>query len=160
MAKNNKPKKPKTGDLFRDALIDEIKTNWAIPKLEVYREVWLGNRFVGKKRLLDIVLRYKDKTFGIEAKIQNSSGTADQKLFYTLDDCINSPIPTVIAFTGKEIGYDIKSKLVLSGYGIEVESQFNEMKNSVNITNTDVLKQRAKIELGLNWLDDQSSKKV
>jgi hypothetical protein len=77
-----------------------------------------------------------------------------------LDDCINSPIPTVIAFTGNEIGYDIKSKLALSGYGIEVESQFNEIKKSVNITNTDVLKQRAMIELGLNWLDDQSSKRV
>jgi hypothetical protein len=25
MAKNNKPKKPKTGDLFRDALIGKLK---------------------------------------------------------------------------------------------------------------------------------------
>jgi 3-deoxy-D-manno-octulosonate 8-phosphate phosphatase KdsC-like HAD superfamily phosphatase len=71
-----------------------------------------------------------------------------------------SPIPTVIAFTGDEIGNDIKSKLVLSGYGIEVNSKFNEKTKSINITNTDVLKQRAMIELGLNWLADQSNKLV
>lgn len=149
-----------TGDIFRDALIEEIKKEWAIPGLKVYKEVWLGERFVGKKRFLDIVLQYNEKTFGIEAKIQNTSGTADQKLFYTLDDCVNSPIPTVIAFSGPEIGIDIKSKLVLSGYGVEIDAIYDKSKSSIKIIDSEILKQRAKIALGLNWLADQSNKLV
>jgi hypothetical protein len=149
------------GRAFKLALINEIRS-WAIPGLELYEEVKVGNRFVGRARHVDIVLKVEgtNKTFGIEAKIQTSGGTADQKLFYTLDDCIGTPIPTVIAFAGEYIGNDIKSKLVLSGYGIEIDMNYDSVTDTVTILDSFMLKQRAKIELGLDWLADQASKRV
>lgn len=151
-----------TGNNFRDALIDEIKNVWGIPGIEVYKEVWVGNRFVGTKRKLDIVLRAvaNNKTFGIEAKTQNSTGTADEKLFYALDDCKNSPIPTIIAFSGAFIGADIKSKLILSGYGVEVDINYDPVTKIITVNNSEVLRQRAMIELDLDWLYDQRQRLV
>ncbi len=148
-----------TGDLYRDALIAEIRS-WDIDGLEIYKEPWVGERFVGKKRYVDIVLMHERSAFGIETKAQYGSGSADQKLFYALEDCENAPIPMVIAFTGEYIGPDIKSRLVLSGLGIEVGTIYDPHIDEVTITDASVLKQRALMALGLDWLVDQSDCEV
>lgn len=146
---------PNPGDLFRDALIEEIR-EWQIRDLHLYREIFVGSRFVGKKRKLDIVLQYESRYLGIEAKFQGTSGTAYQKLSYTLEDARKTPIPTIVVFSGEGIEEDVKAQLISSGRGIEVRWSESESFHS----GVDVLKQRVLIELGLDWLSDQIKNKV
>ncbi|HBT47936.1 MAG TPA: hypothetical protein DEA73_08710 [Peptococcaceae bacterium] len=103
---------------FRDAIIRYVNS-WG-EDIEVLKEKPVGYRFVGTPRVLDIVLRHGGRYMGIEAKLQESSGTAYQKLSYALEDCLACPIPTIIVFAGGGIREDMKTKLILSGRGIEV----------------------------------------
>lgn len=146
---------PNPGDLFRDALVEEIR-EWQIEDLHLYREIFVGSRFVGKKRKLDIVLQYENRYLGIEAKFQGTSGTAYQKLSYALEDARKTPIPTIVVFSGEGIEEDVKAQLISSGRGIEVRWSETESFNS----GIDVFKQRVLIELGLDWLSDQIEKRV
>ncbi len=139
-----------TGNKFRDAIIKYIEKwnqdgNFGI---DIAIEKPVGFRFVGTPRKIDIVLHRNGKFMGIEAKYQDSLGTAYQKLVYTLEDCKSSPIPTIIVFSGKGIKDDIKSKLIMSGLGIEVN-----FKKGVISEKPPLLLQRISIELGINWLN-------
>lgn len=139
------------GNCFRDAVTDYIRS-WG-ENLEVLQEVNVGYRFVNTPRKLDIVIRNVDnnKFMAIECKLQLTAGTAFEKFSYALDDCLTSPIPTIMVFAGDYIRDDMKSKLIMSGHGIELEYievsegqyQLKDFKN--------LLKQRCYIELGLNW---------
>ncbi len=143
------------GDLFKRAIIREILL-WKLPDLNIYAEVFVGSRFIGQKRKLDIVLEYKNKTIGLELKTQQSSGTAYEKLPYAIEDAKRCPIPTFIVFSGKEVKDDIRALLISSGIGIEIEwDPINGFGFGL-----DILKQRIKIELGMNWLDDQKDCKI
>lgn len=109
----------------------------------------VGFRFVNTARKLDIILKCENKYLGIEeAKIQESAGTAYQKLSYTLDDCRACPIPTIIVFAGEAIKDDMKSKLITSGIGIEV---IYDSKNDCIVDRDSLFRQRVYIELGLDW---------
>lgn len=148
-------KKSNPGDLFKRAIIKEI-LSWKITDLNIYKEVFVGSRFTKQKRFLDIVLEYKQKTLGIEAKTQQSEGTAYQKLPYAIEDAKRCPIKTIIVFSGKKINEDIRALLISSGIGLEIEWD-PEKGFGFGL---DILKQRIKIELGLNWLEDQIECKV
>ena len=139
-----------SGDMFRDALIAEIQS-WGDP-IDILSEKPVGARFVKTPRYLDIILKYttenESKYLGIEAKVQNTDGTAYQKLTYALEDCKVCPIPTIIVFSGKGIRDDMKSQLITSGFGIEVEY---DAANGTIIDNHNLFRQRVYIELGLDW---------
>ena len=136
------------GNLLRDAVVEYINS-WGAP-VEVLKEVNIGYRFVNTPRRLDIAIHNKlnDKCMAIECKLQLTDGTAYEKFSYALEDCINSPIPTILVFAGDPIKNDMKSKLVMSGRGIEVEFQ---EKDGKIVDKENLLKQRCYIELGLNW---------
>lgn len=143
---------PNFGNLFRDRVTEYINS-WN-EELEVLQEVNVGSRFVGTPRKLDIVIRNKDnnRTMAIECKVQLTQGTAYEKFTYALEDCIAAPIPTILVFAGNFIRDDMKSKLIMSGHGIEV--QFNAGADGVITLFDDpnnLLRQRCYIELGLNW---------
>lgn len=134
------------GNKFRDAIAREVRS-WG-ENIDILTEKPVGFRFVNTPRKLDIILKYDVKYLGIEAKIQESAGTAYQKLSYTLDDCIACPIPTIIVFAGDEIKDDMKSKLITSGIGIEVS--YDNINDCIK--DKDLLfRQRVYIELGLDW---------
>ena len=139
------------GNSFRDSVRNYINS-WGEP-LEVLQEVNVGYRFVNTPRKLDIVIRNKEnnKFMAIECKVQLSSGTAFEKFSYSLDDCMSSPIPTILVFAGDYIRDDMKSKLIMSGHGIEVIFKANEQQEFFFEDPKCLLKQRCYIELGLNW---------
>jgi len=143
------------GANFRDDLINEI-FNWKIPDLHLYKETWVGSRFVGQKRFLDIVLECRGRTLGIEAKTQQTEGTAYQKLAYATDDLKKAPIPCLLVFSGTGIAPDVKAQLISSGIGLEIG--WEPEKGFGN--GLEILRQRVLIQLGLDWLQDQSDKKV
>ncbi len=146
---------PNPGKDFKNAIISEIII-WNIDNLHIYDEAYVGSRFVGQKRRIDIVVEYKGKTLGIEAKTQQTSGTAYQKLSYTIEDALKTPIPTLIVFSGNEIQQDVKAQLISSGIGIEIEWS-PEKGFGLGL---DIFKQRVLIELGLDWLKDQSNRRI
>lgn len=140
---------------FRDDLINEIYS-WKIPDLHLYKEAWVGSRFVGQKRFLDMVLECRGKTLGIEAKTQQTEGTAYQKLAYATDDLRKAPIPCLLVFSGTGIAPDVKAQLISSGIGLEIEWEPGKGFGA----GLDILRQRVLVELGLAWLADQADKKV
>ena len=148
------------GNDFRKSVEDYIKS-WGEP-LEILNEVNVGLRFVNTPRRLDIIVRNKEnnKYIAIECKAQFTEGTAYEKLSYALDDCLASPIPTILVFAGDKIRDDMKSKLIMSGIGLEVKVK---VENN-NITNFEdpfnLLRQRCYIELGLNWFPFASGQKI
>ena len=144
-----------TGASFRDELINEIY-NWKIPDLHVYKEAWVGSRFVGQKRYLDIVIECRGHTIGIEAKTQQTEGTAYQKLSYAVDDVKRAPIPSLLVFSGAGIAPDVKAQLISSGVGLEIEWEPGKGFG----TGLDILRQRILMELKLNWLNGQEDKRV
>lgn len=146
---------PNPGNAFQKAIIETIRS-WNIPHLHLYSEVAVGSRFVGSRRKIDLVAEYQGKTVGIECKTQQTSGTAYQKLSYTLEDAHKTPIPCIIVFSGHHIQPDVKAQLVSSGLGLEIEWSPEE---GIGF-GKDILKQRILIELGLPWLNDQINKRI
>ncbi len=140
-----------SGKSFRDAVKDYIE-NWNKEynlDIKIKVEQPLGYRFLNSLRIIDILLYRNNRFLGIECKHQSAPGTAYQKLIYTLEDCKTTPIPTVIVFAGNGIKEDVKSKLITSGYGIEVLYE----NGSVKEKSFPVLLQRIAIELGIDWFD-------
>lgn len=139
------------GNSFRDAVTEYIKS-WG-ESLEVLQEVNVGYRFVNTPRKLDIVIRntQNNKFMAIECKLQLTPGSAFEKFSYALDDCLASPIPTIMVFAGDYIRDDMKSKLIMSGHGIEVKYVEKKDGEYELIDFKNLLKQRCYIELGLNW---------
>lgn len=146
---------PNFGNRFRDELINII-LDWNIDGLKVYSEAYVGSRFIGSKRKLDIVIEYDNNVLGIEAKTQQTGGTAYQKLPYTLEDINRIPIPTIIVFSGDEIKQDVKALLIYSGVGIELEWNADDGFGF----GVDIFKQRVLIELKLDWLQDQQDQLI
>ena len=146
--------------MFRDAVVKYIKS-WN-EDLEVIIEVNVGARFIGTPRRLDLVVRNKknNKYIGIECKVQYTGGTAYEKLTYALDDCISAPIPAIIAFAGPEIRDDMRSKLLMSGYGLELTFDEDENGNRILEDPFNLFRQRCYIELDLNWFPIATGQKI
>ncbi|ACN98361.1 hypothetical protein SULAZ_1022 [Sulfurihydrogenibium azorense Az-Fu1] len=140
-----------SGNKFRNAVKEYIE-NWNRNYnlgIKIKLEQPLGYRFLNNLRIIDILLYRNNRFLGIECKYQGVSGTAYQKLIYTLEDCKTTPIPTIIVFAGNGIKEDVKSKLITSGYGIEVLYEDGLVKEK----GFPVLLQRIAIELGIDWFD-------
>lgn len=137
---------------FKKAIVRYIKSFGK--SIVIREEKVVGYRFVDTPRKVDIVLYRGGRFLGIEAKLQEGTGTAYQKLSYTLEDCLKAPIPMIIVFAGDGIKEDMKAKLISSGIGIEVKFISGETPEEDRIEDPFcILKQRIYIELGLNWLD-------
>jgi hypothetical protein len=148
-----KPREPEKSRAarFKTAIVRYIES-WSEGAIKIREEKTVGYRFVGTPRRLDIVLGCRGRYVGIEAKLQDSPGTAYQKLSYALQDARACPIPVIIVFAGSGIKDDMKAALITSGIGIEVG--FEEGGESDRIVDHhNILRQRILIELGLDWLD-------
>ena len=72
----------------------------------------------------------------IEAKLQETSGSAFEKLSYRLDDCMAAPIPSIIVFSGRYIRDDMKAKLISSGHGIEVAMKTGRLRTGMSCSSS------------------------
>lgn len=70
--------------------------------IEVFEEVSVGTSILGKQRRVDLLLlsRAQGKAVALECKYQDSSGTADEKIPYALQDLASMPMPGVIVYAG------------------------------------------------------------
>jgi hypothetical protein len=87
---------------YRDAIAKYLAGRYAEDGLEVFTEVGLGTSIVGKKRKLDVLVLEKDtgKSFGLECKVQMVAGTAEEKLYFALEDIKAMPIPGAVVYYG------------------------------------------------------------
>ena len=85
---------PNNGNNFRHALAEYIR-GWG-EGLAVEEEKYIGWRFIGTPRKLDIVIMNPQncRSMAIEAKLQETSGSAFEKLSYALDEEETSRIDT------------------------------------------------------------------
>lgn len=91
-----------TGKEYADLLAAYLVHNYAHRGLTVYREVSLGKSIIGKNRKVDIlaVETLTNKALGIECKYQETAGTADEKIPYTLDDLEAMHVPAFVCYAG------------------------------------------------------------
>ncbi len=91
-----------TGKEYADLIAAYLSKNYGASGLCVYREVSLGKSIIGKNRKIDILAVHKSssRALGIECKYQGVSGTADEKIPYTLDDLEAMHVPAFVAYAG------------------------------------------------------------
>lgn len=91
--------------------------------LIVRRQVSVGRRIWGKKRRIDIVVEHPEtrKRLGIECKYQGVSGTAEEKIYATLQDIEAWPIPGIIVIGGQGFSESTANALIATGKVILVE---------------------------------------
>jgi hypothetical protein len=68
----------------------------------VFEEVNAGTSIIGKQRRVDllIVLPGQRQAMALECKYQDTSGTADEKIPYSLQDLAALRMPSVLAYAG------------------------------------------------------------
>jgi hypothetical protein len=92
-----------TGNEYADLVAAYITRSYGGRGLVVYREVSLGKSIIGKNRRVDILAidDASSRALGIECKYQATSGTADEKIPYTLQDLGALHIPAFAVYAGE-----------------------------------------------------------
>jgi hypothetical protein len=70
--------------------------------VQVYDEVNLGTSIIGKQRRIDLLVVHpvSGRAMALECKYQDSTGTADEKIPYALQDLAALRIPACIVYAG------------------------------------------------------------
>ena len=105
---------------YRDGIAEYLAAKYAENGLEVFKEVRLGTSIVGKKRTIDILIIEKDtgKAFGLECKIQMGGGTAEEKLYFALEDVKSMPIPGAVIYYGEGFSKAFQHMLAASPHAV------------------------------------------
>jgi hypothetical protein len=90
-----------TGNQYRKLIARYLVSAYAERGIRVYEEVSLGTSIIGKQRRVDLfVLSNDGKALAVECKYQDSSGTADEKIPYAMQDLAAQRVPGVIVYAG------------------------------------------------------------
>ncbi len=91
-----------TGNQYKRRIARYLLSAYGKRGIHLYEEVSLGTSIIGKQRRIDllVVLPSTGEALALECKYQDSSGTADEKIPYALQDLATLRIPGVIAYAG------------------------------------------------------------
>lgn len=91
-----------TGNEYATLIAAYLTRNYGPRGLAVYREVSLGKSIIGKNRRVDVFAVHNEssKALAIECKVQTTSGTADEKIPYTLQDLAAMHVPAFVVYAG------------------------------------------------------------
>jgi hypothetical protein len=89
-----------TGNEYADLIASYLVARFGAHDLVVYREVSIGKSIIGKNRKLDILTIARGRAFAIECKYQESQGTAEEKIPYTLADLAALQMSGCVAYAG------------------------------------------------------------
>jgi hypothetical protein len=90
-----------TGNEYKKLVGRYIASAYEKRGLQVYDEVYLGTSIIGKQRRVDLfVLGPEQRALCVECKYQDSSGTADEKIPYAINDMAAQRVPGVIVYAG------------------------------------------------------------
>jgi len=70
--------------------------------IKVYEEVNIGTSIIGKQRRVDLFVLHpsSERALALECKYQDVSGTADEKIPYTLQDLAALRMPSAVVYAG------------------------------------------------------------
>lgn len=105
-----------TGAEYANLVAHYIVKNYGGRGLEVYREVSFGKTIIGKNRRIDVfVVRVgTPDALAIECKYQDSLGTVDEKIPYTIQDIESLRMPGCVAYAGQGFSSGILHMLAAS----------------------------------------------
>jgi hypothetical protein len=91
-----------TGNEYRRLIARYLLSAYGRRGLHLYEEVNVGTSIIGKQRRIDLFLHLPstNQAVALECKYQDSSGTADEKIPYALDDLRALRMPGAIAYAG------------------------------------------------------------
>lgn len=91
-----------TGKEYSDLIAAYVVANYANRGVKVYREVSIGTSIIGKNRRVDFLVVNEDlgEALAVECKFQDSQGTVDEKIPYTLQDMAAMQMPGCVAYAG------------------------------------------------------------
>lgn len=91
------------GSAYRDLIAGYVDAVFGPRGVTVYTEVPVGKTIIGKDRHVDVLLvRQSDQqALAVEAKWQSTSGTADEKIPYALQDIEAMWIPGCLVYGGE-----------------------------------------------------------
>jgi hypothetical protein len=93
---------PLNGHAYKRLIARYVVVEYGPRGIEVYDEVSAGTSMIGKQRRLDLLLlhRQSGRALALECKYQDSSGTADEKIPYTLQDLQSLRMPACVVYAG------------------------------------------------------------
>ena len=99
----SQPSQTMTGAEYANLIAAYVARRFGARGVKVYREIRVGKSIIGKNRCIDVfcVCEATNKAFAIECKFQDSEGTVDEKIPYSLDDLEAMPMAGCIAYAGK-----------------------------------------------------------
>ncbi len=91
------------GHEYADLIAAYLTKNYGCRGLTIYREVPLGKSIIGKNRRIDVFALHAEsqRALAVECKYQQTGGTADEKLPYTLSDLAAMHIPAFAVYAGQ-----------------------------------------------------------
>jgi len=91
-----------TGNEYRKRIANYLVSAYWERGIKVYEEVNVGTSIIGKQRRVDlfILAPVEKRAMALECKYQDSSGTADEKIPYTLQDLAALRMPSALAYAG------------------------------------------------------------
>ena len=92
-----------TGGEYANLIACYVSKRFGSRGLKVYREIHVGKTIIGKNRRIDVfvVCEPTNQAFAIECKFQDSEGTVDEKIPYSLNDLEAMPMAGCIAYAGR-----------------------------------------------------------
>ena len=105
-----------TGSEYAKLVANYVVKNYGARGLTVYREVSFGKTIIGKNRRIDIFVTRPGTpdALAIECKYQDSLGTVDEKIPYTLEDIESLRMPACVAYAGQGFSSGILHMLAAS----------------------------------------------
>ncbi len=94
-----------TGHEYANLIADYLIQNFSDRGIVVYREVSIGKSIIGKNRRVDLFVLKDNLAYAIECKFQDSSGTADEKMPYALENMRALNMGGCIVYAG--IGFSV-----------------------------------------------------
>lgn len=90
------------GHEYKKLVAQYLVKGYAPRGVRVYDEVNVGTSIIGKQRRIDLLVVEPERrqALAIECKYQDSQGTADEKLPYTLQDLKALRMPACVVYAG------------------------------------------------------------
>ncbi len=104
---------PRAGKALQQKVVELAKSLG----LKAETEVTAARRIWGSKRHIDVVLTQAQtrKKLGIECKAQAEGGTAEEKVFATIQDIESWPIPGIVVIEEESYSDSVKGCLISTG---------------------------------------------
>jgi hypothetical protein len=91
-----------TGHEYRKRIASYLVSAYWDRGIQVFEEVSVGTSIIGKQRRVDLFVLHaaERKAIAFECKYQDVSGTADEKIPYTLQDLAAMRMPSACTYAG------------------------------------------------------------